>query len=448
MTEARAPGFDFWTLTGGRLLLEGPRFRRLWERRILAQMGQYALNYALLILVVRDTGSSIRTGVFILAFILPSATLGPVSGVFVDRLSRGWVLAAANVLRTLLCLGLVASSQSVWVIYLFALAFSALAQFSSPAVSAALPHVVRQDELTAANSLLNLGGLIAQAVGVVVLAALMLKTVGADPLFIVVAGLFAAAAFLVATIPGLTSRATGSELQRAVKGGIRAQFASAWQTLRRDVPSYLALIISVVGSASLLIGLTVLPRFAKEELGLSAENIIFIFAPGAIGIFLGLRLVSGLSNLIGKSRTQALGFVIFVLSLLAFGLVANEAGFLARLNPLGVANPGPLHGRGARIAITMVTAIFCGFGSSLINVASRAIINERIPWEMQGRVFAAQNVLANLASVVPLLVAGALADLLGVRPVLVGLAVVMALFVSWAALRARSVPALAGGPHA
>ena len=85
----------------------------------------------------------------------------------------------------------------------------------------------------------------------------------------------------------------------------------------------------------------------------------------------------------------------------------------------------------------MMTAIFAGFGSSLTNVASRAIINERIPLEMQGRVFAAQNVLANVASVAPLLVAGALADLVGARPVLVGAAVFMTLFVGWAALRAR-----------
>jgi MFS family permease len=276
----------------------------------------------------------------------------------------------------------------------------------------------------------------------------MLKTVGADPLLVVLAGLFASSAFLAATIRGLSQRATGRELQRAVQDGVRSQFARAWQRLRRDNLSYLALIISVVGNASLLVGITVLPRFAKEQLGVSADSIVFIFAPGAIGIFLGLRLVSRLSHLIGKGRAQAFGFIIFVLSLLSFGLVANEAAMLARWNPLGIADPGPLHGRGARIAITMVTAIFAGFGSSLINVASRAIINERIPLEMQGRVFAAQNVLANIASVAPLLVAGALADLAGVRPVLIGLAVLISLFVGWAALRARSIPALAGGLHA
>jgi MFS family permease len=448
MTEARPPRFNIWTLTGGKSLLEGPRFRRLWEQHVLGQMGQYAINYTLLILVVGNSGSSIRAGLFILAFTIPSATLGPISGVIVDRLSRGFVLAATNVARALLCIGLLLSMKDIPVLYLFALAFSALSQFNTPATAAALPHVVRQEELTNANSLINLGGLFAQAVGIVGLAALALKTVGADPLFVVLACLFAAAAFLAATITGLAERATGRQLQEAMQAGVRSQFARAWQTLRRDAPSYLALVMSVVGTAALLIGVTLLPRYSQEELGVATDNIIFVFAPGAIGIFLGLRGVNWLSNLIGKSRAQALGFIVFALSLVSFGLIANQADLLAHWNPLGISDPGPVHGRGARIAITMVTAIFTGFGSSLTNVAGRAIINERIPLEMQGRVFAAQTVLANLASAVPLVLAGAFAMLVGSGPVLVGTAVAMMLFVGWAALRARSVSAFAGGLYA
>ena len=67
--------------------------------------------------------------------------------------------------------------------------------------------------------------------------------------------------------------------------------------------------------------------------------------------------------------------------------------------------------------------------------------------EMQGRVFAAQAVLSNLASIIPLLLAGALADWFGVRPVLITVAVVMSLFVLWTTLRARIAPSPAGGAY-
>ena len=408
---------------------------------ILGQMGQYAINYALLILVIGNSGSSIRAGFFILAYTIPSALLGPISGVIVDRLPRGFVLASTNGARALLCVGLLISMRGVGMLYLFALAFSAISQLNTPATSAVLPEIVPQEDLTRANSLINLGGLFAEAVGIVLLAALMLKTVGANPLFVVLASLFGGATFLAATIGGVSARAGAAELQRAVTAGVRAPFARAWQTLRRDAPSYLALIMSVIGTGALLISVAMLPRYAKEELGVSTENIVFIFAPGAIGIFAGLRGVNWLSRLIGKSRAQTLGFIVFALSLLSFGLVGQEANVFAHWNPLGTAQPGPLHGRGARILITMATAIFTGFGSSLTNVASRAIMNERIPLEMQGRVFAAQNVLANLASAAPVLVAAAFAEVVGPRPVLVGTAIVMILLVAWAFLRARAVPA-------
>jgi hypothetical protein len=65
---------------------------------------------------------------------------------------------------------------------------------------------------------------------------------------------------------------------------------------------------------------------------------------------------------------------------------------------------------------------------------------------MQGRVFAALTVLSNLASIVPLLLAGGLADWLGVQPVLVAVAALMALFVIWTAWRVRF--ASPGGAYA
>jgi hypothetical protein len=40
-----------------------------------------------------------------------------------------------------------------------------------------------------------------------------------------------------------------------------------------------------------------------------------------------------------------------------------------------------------------------------------------MPIEMQGRVFAAQSVLTNLASIPPILLTGILADIVGVAPV-------------------------------
>jgi len=61
-------------------------------------------------------------------------------------------------------------------------------------------------------------------------------------------------------------------------------------------------------------------------------------------------------------------------------------------------------------------------------VAARAVLNERAPAEMQGRIFAAQMMLGSVASIVPLFIVGGLAELVSARIViiLVTLAVVAA----------------------
>jgi MFS family permease len=434
MAEARARRIDLWHLTGGRALLQKEGFRRLLLTRVLAQLGQNAIFYALFVLVAQKTNASIYTGVLVIAFAVPSATLGPLSGVVVDRFSRGWLLVVMNGLRVLMCLALVTSDQSVWILYVFSLLLSASMQFVTPAESAALAQVVEQDELTGANSLFNLGALVGQAGGMAIIAPIFLKTVGASPLFILAGGLFAGAAVIIATVPRL---GTAYAPRYPSSAGVRIQFARAWRTLRGDDQAYMALIMAVVGSASLLVGITLLPRYAKSILDVSTENLIFVFSPAAIGLFLGLRLVGRLERFLGKGRTVSLGFALLTLSLLSFGLVGKLGTFLTDQNPLGVFDPGPFDERSGRIIVTMVTAVVAGFAYSLIGVASRALINERIAGEMQGRVFAALTVLSNLASIVPLLLAGALADWLGVQPVLVTVAALMALFVIWTAWRVR-----------
>lgn len=434
MAEARARRIDLWHLTGGRALLQKEGFRRLLMTRVLAQLGQNAIFYALFVLVAQKTNASIYTGLLVIAFAIPSATLGPLSGVIVDRFSRGWLLVVMNGLRLLMCLALVASDQSVWILYLFSLLLSASMQVVGPAESAALAQVVEQDELTGANSLFNLGGLAGQAGGMAILAPIFLKTVGASPLFILAGALFAAAAVIIATVPRLGAAYAPRYPSSA---GVRTQFARAWRALRGDDQAYMALIMAVVGSASLLVGITLLPRYAKSILDVSTENLIFVFSPAAIGLFLGLRLVGRPERFLGKGRTVSLGFALLTLSLLSFGLVGKLGAFLTHQNPLDLFDPGPFDERSGRIIVTMLTAVVAGFAYSLIGVASRALINERIAGEMQGRVFAALTVLSNLASIVPLLLAGALADWLGVQPVLVAVAALMALFVIWTAWRVR-----------
>jgi MFS family permease len=437
MTEARAPRFDLWALTGGKDLLQRQGFRRLLLSRILAQLAQNSLLYGLFVLVAQKTDNSIFTGFLVLSFAVPSAMLGPLSGVVIDRISRGWLLVAMHGLRTLMCLGVLGSDLSVWVLYLFAVGLAASMQFAGPAESAALPQVLQREELTRGNSLFNLGGFIGQAGGMAVLAPILLKLVGADPLFALAGLLFALAAGVISTVSGLNPPKVS---RGGVERGVRNEFAKAWYNLRSDTQSYMALVIAVVAGVSIQIGVTVVPRYASEVLDVSVENVVFVFSPAAIGVLLGLRMVGWLEGHVDKGKILASGFLLLVVAFLAFGFVGGLAEVLEAQNPLDLFDPGPLNDQWARILLTMAIAAVLGLAYSLVGVVTRAVINERVPVEMQGRVFAAMAVLSSLASILPLLLVGGLVDLVGVRPILVAIALIISLLVLWLWWRARFIP--------
>jgi hypothetical protein len=64
-----------------------------------------------------------------------------------------------------------------------------------------------------------------------------------------------------------------------------------------------------------------------------------------------------------------------------------------------------------------------GLSYALINAPAQTVLHERAPAEMRGRIFTTQVVSANFFSLLPLLLVGAITDLLGISLVLIFIAV-------------------------
>jgi MFS family permease len=165
-------------------LLQNPRFRRLIEARIIGQTAQNAMLYALFILVVNETGSSVQSTILVMAFVVPSIVLGIPAGAVADMLPRRFTLTAGYLLRAAIVACLVFSSDSTLSIFLRAAAFSTVGQFFAPAEAAVVPVLVRRDQLAAANALMVLTLIIGQIAGMVVLAPLLLKLIDARSVFV------------------------------------------------------------------------------------------------------------------------------------------------------------------------------------------------------------------------------------------------------------------------
>jgi MFS family permease len=423
-------------------LLEQDAFRRFWIMRLATTGASNALSYALLVFTVRLSGSALATGGLLLTLIVPSALTGAIGGVAVDRLPRGLILFAANALRAALMFALLGARDSLPLLYLLSLSLGVVAQFAVPAEMAVLPHIVRSDRITAANSFLSLGTLAAQAAGLLITAPLLLKTTDGSPLLFLLMGLFGLSAVLVTVIPQFHFTSPEHDGGPLTLAAVRREFAESWMTLCRDSTAYLGLVLSVSAATSILVVGTLLPKFSSQVLGVRPENIVFVLAPAILGIFLGIRCVDWLIGKFDSLKTISGAYLLMAVSLGALGFVPATGRFITGLNPLGAFDPGPLTGQSARIAATVIYANCYGFALTVVLTMGRVLLNQRIPIRMQGRVFAAQSVLANLVAIVPVVAAALIADAVGVAPVFVLAGIGALLAAVWTRAQAsRVVPA-------
>ena len=88
----------------------------------------------------------------VVAEIVPVLLLGPFAGTLVDRLPRVTVMVAADLWRAVLAASLILLGHHVIAVYVIAFGLSAGAVLFNPAAGSALPALVKDEELVAANS--------------------------------------------------------------------------------------------------------------------------------------------------------------------------------------------------------------------------------------------------------------------------------------------------------
>ena len=91
-----------------RLLRQRPAFRRLLLADLVTQVGEGTLFIALPMLILEATGDVTVTGLAFSGEIVAYGLLSPVAGTLADRLDQKSLMIGANLLRTLILLGLLA----------------------------------------------------------------------------------------------------------------------------------------------------------------------------------------------------------------------------------------------------------------------------------------------------------------------------------------------------
>src|ERR1700690_965838 len=102
-----------------RLLRGNRNFRRLWMAQIVSEIGDWFYTLSIYTLLLQFTGRASSVALALVLQVLPQTLVGPTAGVVNDRLRRKHVMIAADLVRFVVVLAMLAvrSRSMVWFVY-------------------------------------------------------------------------------------------------------------------------------------------------------------------------------------------------------------------------------------------------------------------------------------------------------------------------------------------
>jgi MFS family permease len=379
----------FRSLAGNRALV------RVVVAYALFIVTEYSVWLAMLVYAYRQGGATVA-GLIAIAQLVPAAALAPFASAVADRWSPVVLLAGGYLGQAV---GMAATAAAIiagapLAAYAAAVFASALVTTTRPAQATLIPSVAATpDQLTAANVAVGW----VEAAGIAasgLLAGVLIATGGVAVVFATCAGLGVAAMLLVARlrVPAL---AASPERAPAVLADLRDSLRLTVRRPRlRLMVGLLTADAIVVGALDLLIVILAITVLGRPQAWAGYLN--FTYGVGAV------LAATASVVLVGRRLGMPILGAAFLLS-----------GVLAAL----AFSPG--------LAATVALLTVAGAGHSLLEIASRTLLQRSVPAQLLGRVFGVLEgmVMAGLALgalLVPLLVylGGSRLALLGVAAVL------------------------------
>lgn len=378
------------------LLRNNRSFRQLWLGQVVSQMGDWFDTIALYTIIQNLTGSGRAIGLLLVARFVPSFFLGPLSGVIADRFSRQKIMIVTDLLRAGVVLGFlfVRRADQLWIIYVLTVCQLGLSTFFEPAKTAAIPSIVSDRELVAANAVSSVTWSMMLTLGAAV-GGVITGWFGTDVAFILDAMTYVLSAALIASIR--VPKRKKRERQKLSLGRALG-ITETIEGLRyvKDRPNVLALLL--VKPAWGLGGgiLTLLGVFGARIFPVGdspATGIGVLFAARGIGTAVGPIVARRMAGE-GQRRMQASIGISFLIAGLFYILFGSSTSFVFALIVLGVAH--------------------CG--GSILWVFSTVLLQRTVVDNFRGRVFAAELGFMTLTMAASNYVTGELLDRFGISP--------------------------------
>lgn len=384
-------------------------FRSLWFAQIFSQLAINTLLFVLGLRIYQNTGSNAAVSGLFLAYGIPSVLFGMVAGTAVDHLDKRRMLMYCDMVRAVLVLLLLFVSGNIFLVYLVTFVNALITQLYVPSEAPLIPKLIPSDLLVPANSLFSFTYYSSLAIGSV-LSGPLLRGFGPQWIFLFISALFFAAVWNESRLPSQAAGVLGfTHIFRYQAGHLVSRvFGELIDGIRyvRSIPALLDSLLLLTGTQIIFAMLGTLgPGFADRVLKIDVRDAsLLIVGPAVAGIIAGALWVGRFGYRLKPGRLIKLG-------------VAG-AGVILLLISLTVR----IH---VGLGIAMALFFCLGVANSLLDAPANSVLQKEAKGSMRGRVYGILTTAVGGVGIVPVIIGGVLADVVGVGRVILLLGLVI-----------------------
>lgn len=361
-------------------------FTIIWIGQVVSLFGTAMTNFALTIWAWLLTGQATALALVGFFTFAPTLLVTPFAGALVDRWSRKFVMMLSDlaaVLSTVVVLILFSTGNlQIWHLYVTGAFSGTFGAFQFPAYSAAVTTMVAKKQYGRASGMLS-SAQFASNIFAPSLAASFLVTIGIAGILTidVLTFLVAIGALLLVHVP---QPITTQEGQRS-KGSLWTESVYGFRYISKRT-GLLALLLIFFGVNILApFSFTLLSPMILSRTGNDATVLGMVMSAVGVGGMAGSVVLSIWGGPKRRIHGILLGLLLVTMGMLLLGLGQTPLFWIA-------------------------AAFFTIFFIPIINGSSQAIWQSKVAPDVQGRVFAARSMIAQIGAPVAMLLAGPLAD--------------------------------------
>jgi len=374
-------------------------FKLFSAGRMVSLIGSGIQALALSLYILDLTGSGSKMGTFLIFSLLPRVLFSPLAGIIGDRMNRKSIMVAMDLLRgiVILVMALISGFYQLNIlhIYLFQFVISILDTFFDPVTSSMLPEIVRESELTKANSVLGAINSISYIIGPILGG--VLYPLGIETVFIINGASFFLSGiseiFIVYVQSTQRVKMTLQQVWTDFSGGIRY---FAHQKSMTSV-MFFAMITNFLAVPIIMV---VVPFFAREVVGFTSTQYGFMETAWVIGMLIGNLLIA---TVFSKKKIQFL-FQVGIWGQMGFLFLFSLTTFPFSVSYFGGAS-------WCYLAVVSLCFVIIGLFNAYVNTPLSVYFQKAVPSEMRTRVFSVISILSQLIVPLGIAIYGFLTDI-------------------------------------